>query len=46
MATQREELKKEVVHFEERIGKCEEQTIWKIKDVEKLLETRCSEQRV
>lgn len=42
----KEDLKKAMVAFEERIGKTEQQTLWKIRDVETLLETRISDQKV
>ena len=35
-----------MVIFEERIGKTETETKWKIQDVEKLLQSRISEQKV
>ena len=39
----REDLKKAMVTFEERIGQTEQSTLWKIRDVEALLETRISD---
>lgn len=46
MEAMREELKQAMVDFEDRIGKTEQQTLWKIRDVETLLETRISDQKV